>query len=227
MSLEYRRVGGSAICGVGVSLEPDRWSNYYVVADVLQGSPAAAHVSKGDVLLGLDGVDVAGMSAPLLREMVLGEEGSSVKLHLRQGSSRRVNISLKRTVPPLTPDPSPIGSPRRSFSGLSQKEKLPRRRCDCDPVKACALVGFPLLLVWIFAMLYLLVVVPPAKPNIQPPQVEEQVDVEGDPFADLRIAPSHVFVGHAAGLKMSGEGSKAKVIDLPNDFKNYDREDDY
>ncbi len=69
--------------GVGIRLEPG--DGYPVVGEVFPDSPAQkAGIRKGDVIVGVDGQDVAGMALGEVVTRIRGPEGTEVTLTLRR-----------------------------------------------------------------------------------------------------------------------------------------------
>lgn len=72
----------TARCGIGLGLA-DHWDNAGPrVADILPYSPAAECMAftKGDKIVGIDGVNVKGLGVDAIKPMILGPPGSTIKI---------------------------------------------------------------------------------------------------------------------------------------------------
>ena len=86
----------NAYVGVGISIEARHDSQGFNIVQVEPGGPALeAGIQPGDVLVEADGQPVQSLSAGQLRDLIRGEEGTSVSLSvLRNG--QKLDFSLKR-----------------------------------------------------------------------------------------------------------------------------------
>ena len=95
-------------CGVGLQLETGgRHDDVVVVAGCLVGSPAhrSGEIRSGDVLEIVNGVSVAGLALWRVREAILGQPGTTVRLHLRRGSGGLREVVLARQASSLRAAP--------------------------------------------------------------------------------------------------------------------------
>lgn len=77
----------NAYVGVGITIQL-REDGYLDIIQVTSGGPAeAAGILAGDILVGVDGSDCAELGLEGTRNLVRGEEGTSVSLSLRRGDS--------------------------------------------------------------------------------------------------------------------------------------------
>ena len=75
-------------CGIGIILDQAE-DGQLVVAHVWPGSPAAAAgVSLGDVLLLIDGMQGSVESVDVAKDLIRGEEGTTVTLQVLRGTSQ-------------------------------------------------------------------------------------------------------------------------------------------
>lgn len=74
-------------CGVGLQLETGGGCDDVVVVGCLDGSPAqrSGAIQSGDVLDVVNGVSVAGLALWRVREAILGQPGTAVRLEFRRG----------------------------------------------------------------------------------------------------------------------------------------------
>lgn len=86
----------NAYVGVGISIEARQDGQGFNIVQVEPGGPALeAGIQPGDVLVEADGQPVQSLSAGQLRDLIRGEEGTSVSLSvLRNG--RQLDLSMKR-----------------------------------------------------------------------------------------------------------------------------------
>ena len=84
--------------GVGIALQYK--DQYTIVETVLKGYPAeSAGVLAGDVIVGIDGVDVSGMLPEQVANKIRGEKGTSVNLkviRLSNGVGKEVEFNIVR-----------------------------------------------------------------------------------------------------------------------------------
>jgi carboxyl-terminal processing protease len=73
---------------VGIGVQLTTVGEYIGISKVFKGSPAlAAGVKKGDYFVSVDGVSVKGFSTEELLKLVLGEEGTTVKITFGRGGT--------------------------------------------------------------------------------------------------------------------------------------------
>ncbi|PKM52613.1 MAG: hypothetical protein CVV02_00310 [Firmicutes bacterium HGW-Firmicutes-7] len=83
---------------VGIGVQLSTVGDYIGITKVFKGSPAlAAGVETGDYFVNVDGVDVKGYSSKKLLDLVLGEEGTNVKITFGRGGST-YNVNIKRAL---------------------------------------------------------------------------------------------------------------------------------
>lgn len=91
--------------GVGIQLDQDKDSLEVEVLSPIEGSPAFdAGVMAGDVILKVDGEDIAGLRLPDVIKRIAGPLGSPVTLTLRHVTGETVDLTMKRQeiiIPPL------------------------------------------------------------------------------------------------------------------------------
>ena len=90
----------AAITGkyIGVGIRLDISNDLPVVAEAIDGSPAAAAgIRAGDVILGIDGVGTAKLTREEVRDLLQGEQGTDVTLVLRHaGANERFTVTITR-----------------------------------------------------------------------------------------------------------------------------------
>lgn len=83
--------------GVGVQVEPDPKTGYYLVTTPIEDSPAfQADVLPGDLILAVDGVDIRNQPFEQVVDRIRGEPGSRVTLTLRRPGKDRFDVPLVR-----------------------------------------------------------------------------------------------------------------------------------
>lgn len=89
------RISGSFV-GVGVSITPK--GEYIEVVTPIDGSPAkAAGIQAGDLIVGVDGNDIAGMTIDQVVSLIKGEIGQDVTLRIRRaGVATDFDIAITR-----------------------------------------------------------------------------------------------------------------------------------
>ncbi|HTF57352.1 MAG TPA: PDZ domain-containing protein, partial [Planctomycetota bacterium] len=83
--------------GVGVQVEPDPKTGYYLVTTPIEDSPAfQADVLPGDLILAVDGVDIKDQPFEEVVYRIRGEPGSKVTLTLRRPGKDRFDVPMAR-----------------------------------------------------------------------------------------------------------------------------------
>ena len=91
----YQDQMNNSFVGVGITIKL-REDGYMDIVEVVSGSPAeAGGILAGDVLLAADGQDCAELGMDGTRNLVRGEEGTSVSLTVRRGS-RELTMEVER-----------------------------------------------------------------------------------------------------------------------------------
>ena len=82
----------------GIGAWVDTTTDYLTIISPIPGSPAAeAGIKAGDKIIGIDGEDVTGINAELVRQRVLGPAGSTVILTVaREGEPEPLEFSITR-----------------------------------------------------------------------------------------------------------------------------------
>ena len=87
--------GGSKTCGIGVVLDDEPKSQYFFVKRVVQGGPAhLAGVLQGDVVTRIDDVDLHAFGKDQLPSLILGPEGSALKMQLMRAGEQQARQML-------------------------------------------------------------------------------------------------------------------------------------
>lgn len=97
----YQEQSENAFVGVGITIQQSEQG--LVVVEVTEGGSAqSAGVQQGDLLESVDGQSVAQMTTAQVRDLVRGEEGTSVRLGLlRQGEALEVTAVRRRIEVPV------------------------------------------------------------------------------------------------------------------------------
>jgi len=83
--------------GVGVQVEPDSKTGYYLVTTPIEDSPAfEADILPGDLILAVDAVDIKDQPFEQVVTRIRGEPGSKVTLTLRRPGKDRFDVPLVR-----------------------------------------------------------------------------------------------------------------------------------
>lgn len=83
----YEESMENAYVGIGITILASEEDGGFLIEDVTPGGPAAqAGILIGDVLVTIEGQDALSLGSSGARELVRGEEGTSVHLTLRRGS---------------------------------------------------------------------------------------------------------------------------------------------
>lgn len=96
---EYKQAGDSIEGSYeGIGAYVDTTNDYLTITSPIPGSPAeAAGLLPGDKIIGIDGEDMTGIDAELVRKKVLGPAGTTVVLTiLREGEDAPFDVSIVR-----------------------------------------------------------------------------------------------------------------------------------
>jgi hypothetical protein len=85
------------LAGIGVALAP-HGDGFTITAVVADGGAARAGLSRGDVILGVDGQQVTDLGMSGAVEAIRGPEGTIVTLTVRRGGERTETVRVTRTV---------------------------------------------------------------------------------------------------------------------------------
>lgn len=81
----------------GIGAYVDTTTEYLTVISPISGSPAeAAGLRSGDMIIAIDGADMTGIDAELVRQKVLGPAGSIVTLTIRRGDDAPFDVKITR-----------------------------------------------------------------------------------------------------------------------------------
>jgi carboxyl-terminal processing protease len=81
----------------GIGAYVDTTTDYLTVISPIAGSPAeAAGLRSGDMVIAIDGADMTGIDAELVRQKVLGPAGSIVTLTIRRGEEMPFDVKITR-----------------------------------------------------------------------------------------------------------------------------------
>jgi carboxyl-terminal processing protease len=81
----------------GIGAYVDTTADFLTVISPIAGSPAeAAGLRSGDMILAIDGEDMAGIDGELVRQKVLGPAGSVVTLTIRRGEEAPFDVKITR-----------------------------------------------------------------------------------------------------------------------------------
>jgi carboxyl-terminal processing protease len=81
----------------GIGAYVDTTTSYLTVISPISGSPAeAAGLRSGDQIIAIDGKDMKGIDAELVRKQVLGPAGSVVTLTIRRGEDAPFDVKITR-----------------------------------------------------------------------------------------------------------------------------------
>lgn len=81
----------------GIGAYVDTTTEYLTVISPIAGSPAeAAGLRSGDMIIAIDGEDMTGINAELVRKQVLGPAGSVVTLTIRRGEELPFDVEITR-----------------------------------------------------------------------------------------------------------------------------------
>ena len=93
----------NAYVGVGITIQADPMGRGFLVLDVTVGGPAEeAGILVDDILIDVEGTDLAGIDINATRDMVRGEEGSFVQMtFLRGGEELTLSVERRRIQTPV------------------------------------------------------------------------------------------------------------------------------
>jgi carboxyl-terminal processing protease len=81
----------------GIGAYVDTTTDYLTVISPIAGSPAeAAGLRSSDMIIAIDGADMTGIDAELVRQKVLGPAGSTVTLTIRRGEEPPFDVKVTR-----------------------------------------------------------------------------------------------------------------------------------
>ncbi|MEG1049207.1 MAG: S41 family peptidase, partial [Oscillospiraceae bacterium] len=85
------------LVGIGVEISKDRESGYGKIVKVHGDSPAnIAEIVKDDLIIAINDVDVFTLTSAQIRDMLIGEEGTAVKLKYRhEGEEKETELMYK------------------------------------------------------------------------------------------------------------------------------------
>ena len=102
---EFDRMLDGSFKGVGIQLDQDEKTLEVEVVSPIEGSPAfKAGVMAGDVILKVNGEDIAGQRLPDVIKRIAGPLGSPVTLTVRHVTGEQVDITMTRqeiVIPPI------------------------------------------------------------------------------------------------------------------------------
>lgn len=96
----YEELMQNAYVGIGVTLAPDKEAEGFRIDEVTEGGPAQeAGIQVGDILVSVEGQSTKELDISGIRELVRGEEGTSVRLGFRRGEEEfELNVE-RRSIP--------------------------------------------------------------------------------------------------------------------------------
>ena len=98
----YQEQKDNAYVGIGVTIQQKEDGGLQVTQVTPGGSAEEAGVLTGDVITGVDGNSIAGMTLDAVGNLVRGEEGTQVKLTvLRSGTEQEITVTRKRIYTPV------------------------------------------------------------------------------------------------------------------------------
>ena len=99
----HREVAENAYVGVGMTIQATEEGMGFLILDVVPGGPAEeAGIRVKDLLIRVEDTDIRAMTLTVVRDLVKGEEGSSVSLTvLRQGTNETISVRRKRLETPV------------------------------------------------------------------------------------------------------------------------------
>lgn len=99
----HREVAENAYVGVGMTIQATEEGMGFLILDVVPGGPAEeAGIRVKDLLIRVEDTDIRAMTLTEVRDLVKGEEGSSVSLTvLRQGTNETISVRRKRLETPV------------------------------------------------------------------------------------------------------------------------------
>lgn len=99
----YQEQMANSYVGVGITIQVTEDDSGFLVTEVVSGGPAEeAGMMVEDLLIMVEDVDVRGMSTSEVRDLVRGEEGTSVKLTvMRKGEHKVLSVERRQVQTPV------------------------------------------------------------------------------------------------------------------------------
>lgn len=99
----YQEQTENAYVGVGMTIQTTEDDSGFLIVDVVPEGPAeAAGIQIKDLLIRVEDTDVRALTAAEVRDLVKGEEGSSVSLTiLRQGTNETISVQRRKVETPV------------------------------------------------------------------------------------------------------------------------------
>ena len=99
----YQQQAENAYVGVGITIQAVEEDQGFLILEVVPGGPAEeAGLQVKDLLIRVEDTDIRGMTATEVRELVKGEEGTSVSLTIfRQGVNETVSVRRRKVETPV------------------------------------------------------------------------------------------------------------------------------
>ena len=99
----HREVVENAYVGVGMTIQATEDSSGFLILEVVAGGPAEeAGIQVKDLLIRVEDKDVRALTMEEVRDLVKGEEGTSVSLTiLRQGTNETISVQRRRVETPV------------------------------------------------------------------------------------------------------------------------------
>ena len=99
----YREQAENAYVGVGVTIQATEDGSGFLIVDVVPGGPAQeAGIQIKDLLIRVEDTDIRSLTAAEVRELVKGEEGTSVSLtFFRQGTHETIYVQRRKVETPV------------------------------------------------------------------------------------------------------------------------------
>lgn len=99
----YQEQMANSYVGVGITIQVTEDDSGFLVTEVTSGGPAEeAGMMVEDLLIMVEDVDVRGMSTSEVRDLVRGEEGTSVKLTvMRKGEHKVLSVERRQVQTPV------------------------------------------------------------------------------------------------------------------------------
>lgn len=99
----HREVAENAYVGVGMTIQATEENQGFLIVEVVTGGPAEeAGIQAKDLLIRVDDTDVRALTMTEVRDLVKGEEGTSVALTiLRQGTNETISVQRRRVETPV------------------------------------------------------------------------------------------------------------------------------
>lgn len=94
---EMDALTGGYFVGIGVNVDLDTMPGRVVIEKVIEGGPSEkVGLEAGDVLYKVDGVDISDVAWEDIRAMILGEEGTNVKVTVLRNGSEEKTFDITR-----------------------------------------------------------------------------------------------------------------------------------